>query len=141
MIRKLEPRDMKRVLEIWLDASVKAHDFIDKTYWPSQIENMRDIYIPASETFVIQDSSRVLGFYSVINHQLAALFVDPDYQGKGLGKQLLSHVKAQHDQLTLAVYKENASSIAFYQSQGFKLGQESIDEHTGQREYVMTYEC
>ena len=57
-----------------------------------------------------------------------------------MGKQLLSHVKAQHDQLTLAVYKENASSIAFYQSQGFKLGQESIDEHTGQREYVMTYE-
>lgn len=144
MIRKLESRDIERVLEIWLEASVKAHDFIDKSYWESQIENMREIYIPASETFVIEESSRVLGFCSVIAHHLAALFVDPEYQGKGFGKRLLSHVKTQHetqhDELTLTVYKENIPSIAFYRSQGFKLGAESVDEHTGHHEYVMVYE-
>lgn len=139
MIRKLESRDMERVLEIWLEASIKAHDFIDKSYWESQTENMRDIYIPASETFVIEESSRVLGFYSAIDRQLAALFVDPNHQGQGFGKRLLSHAKAQHAELTLTVYKENLPSIAFYQSQGFKLGDESVDEHTGHRQYVMVY--
>jgi len=41
MIRKLESRDIERVLEIWLEASVKAHDFIDKSYWESQIEKSK----------------------------------------------------------------------------------------------------
>lgn len=64
MIRTFEPRDMDQLLEIWLSASIKAHDFIDASFWQANIESMRDVYIPASETFVIEDSSGVLGFYS-----------------------------------------------------------------------------
>ncbi|NMR77527.1 GNAT family N-acetyltransferase, partial [Vibrio alginolyticus] len=52
MIRKYNENDMGSVLEIWLNASVKAHDFISAEFWESQLENMRNIYIPASETYV-----------------------------------------------------------------------------------------
>lgn len=107
MIRRFEPRDMDRLLEIWLNASIKAHDFIDASFWQANIESMRDVYIPASETCVFEDSSGVLGFYSLLDNQLTALFVDPAHQGKGFGKQLLDHAKCLRKALSLAVYKKN----------------------------------
>lgn len=139
MIRTFEPRDMDRLLEIWLSASIKAHDFIDASFWQSNTESMRDVYIPASETFVIEDSSGVLGFYSLLDNQLAALFVDPAHQGNGFGKQLLDHAKCLRNELSLAVYKENTPSVGFYTSQGFKRVKEQIDEKTGLAEFLMCY--
>ena len=137
MIRVFEQHDMERVLEIWLSASIKAHDFIDAAYWQSHTATMRDVYIPASETYVLEDQSGVQGFCSLLGNQLAALFVDPVHQGKGLGKQLLEHAKNLRGELTLAVYKENAPSLAFYRSQGFAVLREQVDAQTGHAEYLM----
>lgn len=139
MVRTFEPQDMERVLDIWLRASIKAHDFIDASYWQSNVVAMRELYIPASQTIVIEDKSAVQGFCSLLDNQLAALFVDPDQQGRGLGRQLLEHVKSLRTELSLGVYKENLRSIAFYQSQGFTVVKEQIDPQTGHAEYLMSY--
>ncbi|MNY66197.1 putative N-acetyltransferase YjaB [compost metagenome] len=77
----------------------------------------------------------------MLGNQLAALFVDPGHQGKGLGKQLLEHAKKLRDELTLAVYKENTPSFAFYQSQGFEVIKEQVDDQTGHGEYLMAYKA
>lgn len=61
----------------------------------------------------------------------------PAFQGKGIGKQLLSHAKAQREILSLSVYKENQASYQFYLSQGFTVISEQMDEHTGHPEYTM----
>ncbi|WP_412498460.1 N-acetyltransferase [Vibrio furnissii] len=138
MIRKYNENEMDSVLEIWLSASVQAHDFISPEFWESQVENMRNIYIPASETYVYEVESKVVGFYALYENSLAAIFVSPELQGKGIGKQLLSHAKIQRAELSLAVYKENQASYQFYLSQGFKVLSEQLDEHTGHPEYTMS---
>ncbi|QDC95498.1 N-acetyltransferase [Vibrio furnissii] len=138
MIRKYNENDMNSVLDIWLNASVKAHAFISPEFWESQVENMRNIYIPASETYVYEVESKVVGFYALYENSLAAIFVSPELQGKGIGKQLLSHAKTQRAELSLAVYKENQASYQFYLSQGFKVLSEQLDEHTGHPEYTMS---
>ncbi|MEK0276751.1 N-acetyltransferase [Vibrio vulnificus] len=138
MIRKYKESDLDSVLEIWLNASVKAHDFVDPEFWKSQVDNMRNLYIPASETYVYEIGSKIEGFYSRHENNLAAIFVQPELQGQGIGKQLLSHAKSQREMLTLSVYKENQSSYGFYLSQGFKLVNEQIDEHTGHQAYTMS---
>ncbi|NMX62929.1 N-acetyltransferase [Pseudomonas sp. WS 5079] len=137
MIRPLDPKDLDCVLQIWLDASLIAHDFIDAAFWQSQVENMRNLYLPASQTFVIERQSTVVGFYSLLEQQMAALFVAPDCQGQGLGKQLVAHARKQQPVLTLAVYKNNSASYQFYLSQGFVVTHEEIDEHSGQAQYWM----
>ena len=71
------------------------------------------------------------------NH-LATLFVAPECQKQGIGKQLLAHAKKQRLALTLAVYKENQASYEFYLSQGFKVLSEQADEHRGHMEYTMS---
>ena len=50
MIREYNPTDIEAVLDIWLTASIKAHDFVAPEFWESQVANMRDLYIPASTT-------------------------------------------------------------------------------------------
>ncbi|EGQ7769626.1 N-acetyltransferase [Vibrio parahaemolyticus] len=138
MIRKYNSNDLDSVLEIWLEASVKAHDFVPADFWGSQVENMRNIYIPASEVFVYEIESKIVGFYALYESTLAAIFVFPEFQGKCIGKQLLNHAKAQRAILSLSVYKENQASYQFYLSQGFAVVSEQLDEHTGHSEYTMS---
>ncbi|EGQ8015503.1 N-acetyltransferase [Vibrio cholerae] len=137
MIRKYNSNDLDSVMEIWLEASVKAHDFVPAYFWESQVESMRNIYIPAAEVFVYEIESKIVGFYALYENNLAAIFVFPAFQGKGIGKQLLSHAKAQREILSLSVYKENQASYQFYLSQGFTVISEQMDEHTGHPEYTM----
>jgi putative acetyltransferase len=82
--------------------------------------------------------SKVVGFYSLNENNLAAIFVSPEFQGKGIGKQLMSHAKKQRVGLTLSVYKENEASCQFYLSQGFTVVSEQTDEHTVHQEYTMS---
>jgi len=137
MIREFVPSDMDSVLDVWLSASIKAHDFVESDFWRSQLENMRNIYIPASEVYVYEDESGLFGFCALLEDQLAAIFVAPEAQGKGIGKSLLLHAKARRKTITLSVYKANSSSIIFYKSQGFSIVGESLDGATGHEEYIM----
>lgn len=138
MIRKFGGSDIDPVLDIWLIASIKAHYFVEASFWESQVENMRNIYIPSSETYVFEINSKVVGFYSLNENNLAAIFVSPEFQGRGIGKQFISHAKKQRDRLTLSVYKENEASCKFYLSQGFSVVSEQTDGHTGHQEYAMS---
>lgn len=139
MIRRYEERHCSDVLDIWLSASLRAHHFIDADFWISQVEDMRSIYLPASETWVFQENAAVTGFYSLYKNSLAALFVAPEYQGRGVGKELIGHAKTQRESLTLTVYRENESACRFYLSQGFTLTREQIDVHTGHEELLMSF--
>ncbi|MBY7729723.1 N-acetyltransferase [Vibrio splendidus] len=137
MIREYSAADTETVLDIWLTASIKAHNFMAPEFWESQVSNMRDIYLPASRTYVFQGDGTVRGFYSLYEGMLAAIFVSPQHQGCGIGKQLMQHVKLEYPNLSLNVYKENQTTIEFYLSQGFKIVSEQADEHTGHQEYTM----
>lgn len=138
-VRAFEDCDMDEVLSIWLTASIKAHDFMAPDFWASQVEVMRDVYIPSAKVYVYEKQGKVVGFYALTSSTLAALFVAPDAQAKGVGKCLLSHAKAQQKALTLTVFAANEPSIGFYMSQGFKVASEQLNEHTGHREYVMAW--
>lgn len=137
MIRNHKSTETNTICDIWLKASIKAHSFIPPEFWKSQLESMRNIYIPSSESYIYERDTEIAGFYSLDGNSLAAIFVYPHLQGQGIGKQLLSHAKSQRPQLTLSVYKENNHSYQFYLSQGFELIKEQIDKHTGHMEYLM----
>ncbi|MBC8943661.1 N-acetyltransferase [Xenorhabdus indica] len=139
MIRKFTEADMDDILTIWLEASIKAHHFIAADFWKSQIENMRNLYIPASEVYVYVQNGKIIGFYALHDDALAAIFVLPDNQRQGVGSELIADAKNRRTELTLAVYQENEISYNFYLSQGFYVAKEGKDEATGHLEYVMRF--
>jgi len=139
MIRNFEYSDMEHVLDIWLEASIKAHDFIDKDFWKSNVSDMRDKYLPSAETYVYVEEGVVRGFCSLSGETLAAIFVSPEFQGNGIGQQLISKVKSLRKCLNLTVYKYNHNSIEFYKKCGFKILKEKVDKYTGHTEILMEY--
>ncbi len=139
MIRKMCNSDTDVVIDIWLAASIKSHHFVAKEFWLSGVESMRDIYIPSSESYVFEQNSIVVGFYSLYENSLAAIFVSPEFQGRGVGKELICHAKKQRQMLSLSVYTENEDAYKFYLYHGFFVDKEQIDKHTGHREYVMSW--
>jgi len=137
MIRAFEVSDMNDVLDIWLRASIETHNFVGREFWKSKIEDMQKTYIPASDTYVFIDSEVIKGFFSLHGDTLAAMFVSPDFQGNGIGQQLMNKAKSLRTKLNLTVYKENLRSVVFYRKCGFVIIKEKVDEHTGHVEILM----
>ncbi|GKT29098.1 N-acetyltransferase, partial [Aduncisulcus paluster] len=96
MIRKALPEEYCFLSNLWLEASVKAHDFVPAKFWKSNVDAMRNEYLPAAETLVIEKDSEIAGFISLIGETVAALFISVDKQGAGLGSQLLQYAKDEH---------------------------------------------
>ena len=139
MIRPFTPFDMEQVLSIWFEASIKAHDFVAKEFWESKVSDMRKKYIPDSDTYIFLDNGIIKGFFSLYGNTLAAIFVSPDFQGKGIGRQLVDKAKSLRRKLNLTVYRENPQSVQFYSNCGFTIIKERVNEHTGHIEILMEY--
>lgn len=138
-IRLHTENDLDRMIEIWLEGSKLAHNFIQEDYWKSNQTTMKETYLPVSRSHVLEVDGTVVGFISMIDDYLAALFISPNEQGKGYGKILLDYVKDQKESISLQVYQENESAIRFYEKNGFIISNESIDENTSAKEFVMTW--
>lgn len=141
MIRLATPQDINRIVDIWMEASLLAHHFIPASYWKENEGAMRSIYIPSCDTYVYEDeeSQEVIGFLSMKETYLAALFVAPAMQGKGVGKKLMDYAKQLSSQITLCVYSKNIRSVNFYKKEGFTPVKERIETNTNEKEWVMTY--
>ncbi|RHR79859.1 N-acetyltransferase [Odoribacter sp. AF15-53] len=141
MIRPYKPQDEESVLHIWLEASTIGHAFIPRSYWESKIDNMREIYLPQSETYIYTDTTtgKISGFISLVGDYLAAIFVAPSCQRRGIGQALMAHAKKLKNELVLNVYTENTQAILFYKQQGFKIVDEQTDEATGHKEFKMVF--
>src|SRR5690625_6407904 len=135
MIRAYKENDIDILIDIWYKSSLQAHDFIYSGYWESQIEEMKEKYIPMSETHVITNQTKIIGFISMVEGYLAALFIDVAYQNNGAGKELLNFEKRRRNKIRLKVYKENLSAVRFYEKNGFIIKEELTDrseEHTSE---------
>ena len=130
---------MDAVLDVWLKASIEAHAFVGREFWASNLDAMREVYIPGSETYVFEEAGVVKGFFCLQDGTLAAMFVLPEFQGKGIGRQLMDKAKSLREELALTVYSDNLRSIEFYRKCGFRGIVERIDEQTGQKEILMRY--
>lgn len=139
-IRELRTEEIDEVMRIWLESTVKAHDFIEKEYWEKNYNVVKEVYIPMAETFVYYEDRKIKGFISIIDKEfIGALFVDVQNQGLGIGGELLDYVKAKYKNVNLAVYKMNEKAVEFYKNNGFKIIKEQENEDSGFVEYIMDY--
>ena len=138
MIRLAERQDLDRIMEIWLEGNLQAHDFVDPAYWTGCLQEVREA-IAQADVWVWDENDRVEAFAGMVEHYLAGLFVSGAQRGKGIGGLLLEHIKEQRFPLTLHVYSRNAGAVQFYERHGFGIVSEYIDPETGQPEREMIF--
>ncbi len=93
-----------------------------------------------SETFLYIEENHIVGFISIVNkNYIGGLFIDIEFQRKGIGRKLIEYVQEQYGDLSLAVYKDNEKAVQFYKNSGFKTMSEQLNEETSKVEYIMKW--
>lgn len=130
---------MGKVADIWLDANLKAHDFISAQYWENNFELLKEM-LPQAEVYVYEKDGRIQGFIGLTGEYIEGIFVSDEMQSQGIGRLLLSFIKERKTKLFLNVYQKNARAIRFYKREDFEIQSEDLDEGTGEKEYGMIWQ-
>lgn len=129
-IRAYEAADKPRLLDIWLRASLKAHDFLPPELVAEQKRLVGEVYLTKAETFVATRAGLPVGFIGLLDKHIGGLFVDPDRQGGGIGRLLVAHAMSLKGALDLEVYARNQAALGFYRRLGFvETGRRPTDDN------------
>lgn len=98
-----------------------------ETVW--WIEN---IVLPNQLVWVAEDDTHIVAIAALAGTTLEQLYVQPGYQGKGIGSALLQNaIQASGGSLDLWTFQRNAVARAFYEHHGF-IAIESTDGSTNE---------
>ena len=132
-IRQYKNSDLDEVLFSWETATRLAHPFMTDEFIAQERINTAEIYMPNTDTWVVEIDGTVRGFIALMGNEVGAIFLQPDYHGKGAGKALMDKAQQLHGDLEVEVFKENSIGRKFYSRYGFEHLQEKLHEPTGQQ--------
>lgn len=137
MLRPYRVDDAAAVIAVWDAATRLAHPFLDEAFLAAERENLRNLYLPNTETTVWEEDSTVIGFIALLEieggSEIGGLFVAPPSARRGIGRALLQHARGAKGQLEVEVFEANPIGRAFYAKQGFRPIGQSTHEPTGQQ--------
>lgn len=144
-IREMTYSDIQQVREIafatWRDtySSFIPTEIQDKVLEDAYSDEQMNNRFKNSLNLVYESNGTILGyaFFSgnLLNNDifLESLYIHPEHQGKGIGKQLMQAGVAKYydpKTITLVVYKGN-TSVSFYEKNGFSITKENNGDFFG----------
>jgi ribosomal protein S18 acetylase RimI-like enzyme len=145
----MKESDIEQVQQVaaiaWNDTykNILPQDFIDqfvaKAYSSANLRKR----LTKTEFLVSENNVGIDGFISITKEEeaeLAAIYLLPGSQGKGIGTQLLNNALKRLTKLkSLLVYveKENKKGMQFYLSKGFHVVEEFTEELLGTEVYTV----
>ncbi|MDE6034488.1 MAG: GNAT family N-acetyltransferase [Ruminococcus sp.] len=139
MIRKFCGNDINRVMNIWFEANMDSHNFVNPEYWKEKYNEVKSM-IPQAEVYIYESDGIIKGFIGLDGDYIAGIFVDKIYRSEGIGTALIRFIKNSHERLILSVYEKNKSAVRFYEKSGFVVASTGTDSDTLQTEYTMLWE-
>lgn len=140
MIRRYQDGDTDAVVAVWRAAADLAHPFLSNEFQDQEAENVRHVYPQHAEFWVKEIDDRIVGFIALIESEVGAIFLVPDYHGRGIGRELMDFAVERKGAVTLDVFKENAIGRRFYDAYGFKPVKEYHHEPSGQMMVTMAFD-
>lgn len=133
IVRQYNHSDLEGVLSAWENASKMAHPFLKEDFLAQERKNIPEVYLPNADTWVVDVDHQVAGFIALIGNEVGAIFLQPEHQGKKMGKLMMDKAQALHGDLEVEVFEKNAIGRHFYSHYGFQLIEEKNHEPTGER--------
>ncbi|QDT96549.1 GNAT family N-acetyltransferase [Gimesia aquarii] len=125
-ITSLVPSDYLQALELW-ESSVRAtHSFLTEQEIQSLKPLVHSECLLKIPLFCMRDETGgVIGFIGVDIPKIEALFIDPAWRGKGIGRKLLEYAINELQAELVDVNEQNEQALSFYQHMGFEIAHRS----------------
>ena len=140
IMRPYTDEDLGELLDVWYRASLIAHSFLPEGFFETERRQIAERWLPMAETTVYETGGHLVGFLSLVGNEVGGIFVDPDHQGRGIGRALMDGARDSRPFLELSVFEANSIGRRFYDAYGFKSVNRHIDEDTGQPELRLRLE-
>lgn len=138
LIRKANEFDVDRIWEIRTQAILKecvshySKEIVD-SWGNSPMPNDFGNILFSLGAIVLEEKEHIVGFGFVDtkNHSLESIFIDPEFIGRGFGKQIANELISIAKKSGLYSLKLSSSlnAIKFYESIGFIAGKETFWKH------------
>ncbi|MFC8038981.1 GNAT family N-acetyltransferase [Paenarthrobacter sp. NPDC057355] len=122
------PEEYARLVEIWREAVLATHDFLDESDFNRIESHLASDYFPAVTLTVAEKDGIPVGFAGVLDGALEMLFVSDAVRGHGVGTALLAEVVKSQGVSKVDVNEQNDAAHGFYRSRGFvQTGRSELD--------------
>jgi putative acetyltransferase len=138
-IRQYLESDLEAVLSSWESATRLAHPFMTDEFLAQERKNTTEIYLPNTDTWVIEIDEEVVGFIALMGNEVGAIFLQPKHHGKGAGQVLMDKARELHGDLEVEVFSANTIGRKFYSKYGFNFLEKKLHEPTGQQLLRLRY--
>lgn len=137
-IREFTDRDYQAILDIYSKSKLDELRYEDKKFTLLPLENDDKRLSELKESLIyVYEKESVVAYGAIFGSEIRALFVLPDFRGKGIGKSLLQFLLSKaKGETVLYVAKTNAPAKKFYNKFGFKITDEFRTTYNGIEVYA-----
>ncbi|WP_077609754.1 GNAT family N-acetyltransferase [Clostridium sp. Marseille-P2415] len=127
-----------KLFKVWKKSVKATHMFLTD----DEIEKIAE-YVPnalngVAHLIIATNNDEPIAFMGIEEQKLEMLFVSPDEQGRGVGKELLQYGIEKYNVNELGVNEQNPQAIGFYEHMGFHVYKRSDTDEQG-NPYLILY--
>jgi putative acetyltransferase len=123
-IRPYKSDDFEVVTSLWRRAREQAFPEFQRRKGHTFAEDQayfRSVILVNNDVWVAEVDGKPVAFMAIAGDFIDQLYVDPNYQRRGLGKALLDHARSlSPEHLWLYTLQINSTGRAFYEKNGFR---------------------
>lgn len=129
----VEYRDSHKaeILSVWKRSVKATHHFLLESDFKEYEQILKNFDFKDIDVFCLENNQEVIGFIGIHSEKIEMLFLNPDYIGKGLGKQLIDFAFLNFDINYVDVNEQNPKAKEFYQKMGFEIFDRTEKDDSG----------
>ncbi|RZK41049.1 MAG: GNAT family N-acetyltransferase [Pedobacter sp.] len=125
-----------QLLKVWEKSVLASHHFLTKEDFFEIKTSLEEYEFEAITVLCLMVRETVAGFVGLYESKIEMLFLDPDYIGQGLGKQLVEFVTQNYKVSLVDVNEQNVNAVKFYEKVGFE-AYERTDKDDFDKDYPL----
>ena len=118
--RRAQPDESDRLFDIWWRSASATHTVLSLEDLQTLAPAVRQLDLASLDTWVLcEGAGGPVAFLVLAGAHIEALFVIPEWIGRGAGTALLRHAHSLHERLSVDVNEQNIAAVSFYRARGF----------------------